>query len=72
MMDDADYAASFKGSAIKRAKLWMLKRNACVVLGNVGTTEDLAVLEAMRTHDHAIIREHAAWAIARIGRHPPP
>ena len=66
MMDAADYAAAFKGSAIKRAKLWMLQRNACVVLGNVGTAEDLAVLDAMRTHDHAIVREHAAWAVAQV------
>ncbi|QJR37906.1 hypothetical protein [Gemmatimonas groenlandica] len=72
MMDAADYAAAFKGSAIKRAKLWMQQRNACVVLGNVGTGDDLAVLEAMREHEHAVVREHAAWAIARIGRHPPP
>ena len=30
MMQPADYAAAFKGSAIKRAKLWMLPSNACV------------------------------------------
>ena len=69
MMDAADYAAAFKGSAIKRAKLWMLKRNACVVLGNVGTSEDLPVLEAMLVHEHEVVREHAAWAVARITRH---
>ena len=66
MMDAADYAAAFKGSAIKRAKLWMLKRNACVVLGTVGTAEDLAVLEAMLAHENAIVREHAAWAQMRL------
>ncbi len=71
MMDAADYAAAFKGSAIKRAKLWMLQRNACVVLGNVGTHEDLGALEAMLLHDHEIVREQAAWAMARIVRHPP-
>ena len=71
MMDAADYAVAFKGSAIKRAKLWMLKRNACVVLGNVGTAEDLAVLEAMLAHEHEVVREQASWAIARLGRHPP-
>ena len=65
MMTPADYAAAFKGSAIKRAKLWMLQRNACVVLGNVGTDQDLAVLEAMLAHENAIVREHTAWAIAR-------
>ena len=66
MMEPADYAAAFKGSAIKRAKRWMLQRNACVVLGNVGTEEDRAVLDAMLSHKHEIVREHAAWAIARI------
>lgn len=68
MMDAAAYAAAFKGSAIKRAKLWMLKRNACVVLGHVGTADDLAVLEAMLAHEHDVVREHAAWAVARIRR----
>ena len=66
MMDAAAYAAAFKGSAIKRAKLWMLQRNACVVLGNVGTAEDLSVLETMSAHEDAIVREHAAWAVARL------
>jgi epoxyqueuosine reductase len=68
MMDAADYAAAFRGSAVKRAKLWMLQRNACVVLGNIGTEEDLAVLEAMLEHEHEVVREHAAWATGRISR----
>ncbi|WP_310571227.1 hypothetical protein [Gemmatimonas sp.] len=71
MMDAADYAAAFRGSAIKRATLWMLQRNACVVLGNIGTHKDLALLEAMLVHEHEVVREHAAWAVARLGRHPP-
>lgn len=66
MMSPADYATAFRGSAIKRAKLWMLQRNACVVLGNIGTDEDLAVLEAMREHEHEIVREHAGWAMSRV------
>ena len=66
MMEPADYAAMFKGSAIKRAKLWMLKRNACVVLGNMGTADDLAVLDAMRLHEHDVVREHARWAVEQI------
>lgn len=79
MMSAADYAAAFRGSAIKRAKLWMLQRNACVVLGNVGTAEDLAVLDAMTEHEHEVVREHAVWATARLrstpalsGPTPPP
>lgn len=33
MMEPTEYAVAFKGSAINRAKSWMLERNACVVLG---------------------------------------
>jgi len=65
-MEPADYAAAFKGSAMKRAKLWMLQRNACLVLGDVGTVDDLAVLEAMQSHEHEVVREHAARAILQI------
>ncbi len=65
MMEPVDDANAFKGSAIKRAKLWMLTRNACVVLGNVGTDDDRPVLEAMCSHEHQIVREHAAWAPAQ-------
>lgn len=67
-MTPTEYAAAFKGSAMKRAKLWMLQRNACVVLGNVGTGEDLPMLHAMLAHEHSIVREHAQWAIDALGR----
>lgn len=39
-MEPDDYAAAFRGSAIKRAKLPMLKRNAEIVLSNLGPTHD--------------------------------
>lgn len=66
MMEATDYQQAFRKSAMKRAKLWMLQRNACIVLGNVGTGEDLPVLEAMLMHEHPLVREHAEWAMARI------
>ena len=65
-MEPSDYAAAFKDSAIKRAKLWMLKRNAAVVLGNVGTREDAPVLEAASQHGEPLVQEHAGWAIRQI------
>jgi len=64
----ADYAAASKGNAVKRANLWMLKRNACVVPGNVGMGEDLAILEAMQSHQHEMVREHAAWGCVVLAR----
>ncbi len=67
-MTPATYATALRGSAMKRAKLWMLKRNACVVLGNIGMREDHVVLGDMLAYEHAIVREHATWALAEIAR----
>ena len=67
MMEPADYAAAFKGSAIKRAKLWMLKRNAAVVLGNVGTAADVAPLVALLADAEPLVRSHVVWSLGSIG-----
>ena len=66
-MTDEDFRHSFSGSAMKRAKLRGLKRNAAVVLGNVGTMDDAPVLEHALGDAEPLVREHAAWALARIG-----
>ena len=66
-MTDEDFRNSFSGSAMKRAKLRGLKRNAAVVLGNVGTMDDAPVLEHALGDAEPLVREHAAWALARIG-----
>ena len=64
-MSQAEFSARFKGSAMKRAKRRGLARNAAVVLGNVGTSDDVPLLEAALTHDELLVREHAAWALTR-------
>jgi len=66
-MAQEEFSASFKGSPMKRAKLRGLKRNAAVVLGNVGTCEDLDVLNHALEDDEPLVREHAAWALGRLG-----
>jgi epoxyqueuosine reductase len=66
-MSQADFSAAFRGSPMKRAKRRGLARNAAVVLGNVGTTGDVPALEAALAHDEPLVREHAAWALARPG-----
>ena len=65
-MDQPAFSAAFKGSPVKRAKRRGLARNAAVVLGNVGTADDVPALEAALAHDEPLVREHAAWALARI------
>ncbi|MCY7379242.1 MAG: tRNA epoxyqueuosine(34) reductase QueG [Gemmatimonadaceae bacterium] len=67
-MTQAEFSAAFKGSPIKRAKLRGLKRNAAVAMGNVGTAEDADVLTRALADPEPRVREHAAWALARIAR----
>jgi len=66
-MSQEEFSAAFKGSPMKRAKLRGLKRNAVVVLGNVGTAEDVDVLTRALNDDEPLVREHAAWALVRLG-----
>lgn len=65
-MSDDDFAVAFKGSPMKRAKLRGLKRNAAVVLGNVGTSEDVPSLVGALSDSEPLVRSHAMWALARI------
>jgi epoxyqueuosine reductase len=62
-MSQPEFSAAFKGSPMKRAKLRGLKRNAAVVLGNVGTSDDVHVLARALDDSEPLVREHAAWAL---------
>lgn len=63
---EEEFRQAFKGSPIKRIKLPRFLRNVCVVLGNVGTAEDLPALHRAATHSDPLVAEHAVWAVARI------
>ena len=65
-MTQEEFSHAFKGSPMKRAKLPGLKRNAAVVLGNVGTVADVPVLEQALDDPEPLVREHAAWALGRL------
>lgn len=60
------FSRAFKGSPIKRAKLRGVKRNAAVVLGNVGSAEDVAVLTRALDDPEPLVREHVASALGRL------
>jgi epoxyqueuosine reductase len=66
-MSQADFSAAFKGPPMKRPELRGLKRNAAVVLGNGGTAEDVDVLTRALNAPEPLVREHAAWALGRLG-----
>ncbi|MGZ8413891.1 MAG: tRNA epoxyqueuosine(34) reductase QueG [Gemmatirosa sp.] len=62
-MTQEEFVVAFRGSPMKRAKLRGLKRNAAVVLGNVGTAEDVPALRQALDDPEPLVREHAAWAL---------
>ena len=71
-LDSAAFNARFRGTAITRAKRRGLLRNACVAAGNWGSDEALPALSRLLEDQEALVREHAAWAIARIQQRPAP
>jgi len=62
----AEFKRRFARSPILRVKRRGLLRNVCVVLGNIGTMDDLPALRRAAEHEEPLVREHAAWAIRRI------
>ena len=66
-LDEAQWRALSEGTPLKRAGRPGLARNAAVVLGNRRDVRALPVLrQAAKGHEDAVVRETAAWAIARI------
>jgi epoxyqueuosine reductase len=66
-IDEEEFRTFFAGSSLRRAKLTGLKRNLCVVLGNLGDENSVPVLNRALNDDEALVRSHAAWALGRIG-----
>ena len=65
-LTEVEFRVLFRNSPIKRIKRTRFVRNVCVALGNVGTEEDLPVLQRL-THDpEPLIAEHASWALQEI------
>ena len=67
-LDDRGFRELFRGSPILRAKRRGFLRNVCVALGNVGNEDDLPALRRALADHEELVREHAAWAVAEIGR----
>src|SRR5207253_5105715 len=63
---EEDFRRRFKGTALYRSKRRGLLRNAAIALGNQGNRAALPALEKALADPEPLIREAAAWAIARI------
>jgi epoxyqueuosine reductase len=67
-MTREEFRARFRQRAVARAKREGLARNAAIALGNSGDAAAIpALAHALRTHDAALVRGHAAWALGRFG-----
>jgi epoxyqueuosine reductase len=61
-----DFRRIFARSPIRRAKYRGWLRNLCVATGNSGDERFVPWLERAAQHSDSIVREHAAWALARL------
>ena len=65
-LDEDAFRARFKKTSLWRNRRAGLLRNAAIVLGNVGDARALPALEKALADGEDVIRDAAAWAIARI------
>jgi epoxyqueuosine reductase len=61
-----EYRAHTQGTPLARLKLPRLKRNAAIVLGNIGGVEDVPALAAAAQESDLVVAEHAEWAIKQV------
>ena len=66
-LDENGFRRRFRGSPITRAKRRGLLRNVAVALGNWGDPAALPALAEALSDPEPLVREHAAWALERIG-----
>ncbi|MFB3905491.1 MAG: tRNA epoxyqueuosine(34) reductase QueG [Acidobacteriota bacterium] len=62
-----DFAERYRRSAIRRARWRGLLRNVAIALGNARDPEAVPALGGLLGHGDALVRRHAAWALAQIG-----
>jgi epoxyqueuosine reductase len=65
-LDASAFRERFRKSPVKRAKRRGLLRNVAVALGNSGDPEKRPLLETLCRDEDPLVREHAAWALARL------
>ena len=65
-LSEEAFRRRFRGTALLRSKRRGLLRNAAIALGNQGDPAALPVLEKASDDTEPLVREAAAWAIAKI------
>jgi epoxyqueuosine reductase len=66
-MSEKGYQREFSDSPLARPRRKGMLRNLCIALGNWGDEEAVDVLARALSDAQPLVREHAAWALGRIG-----
>ena len=64
-LGETEFRNMFRHSPVSRAKYRGFLRNVAIAMGNSASPAFQAPLEKLAVHDDPLIREHAAWALAR-------
>ena len=65
-LDDVNFRARFRGTAMARTKRAGLLRNAAIVLGNRGNQSAVGALTRALDDRDDVVRQAAAWALERL------
>jgi epoxyqueuosine reductase len=65
-LTEAEFKDIFRGTAVNRAKYTGFLRNVAVAMGNSGSPKFRAPLERLAASPHALVAEHAQWALTRL------
>ena len=71
-MSDAELRESIRGTALERAGLRGLRRNAAVVLGNAASRQAVSALRRLSESPDPVVREAADWALSHSALEPTP
>lgn len=69
-LDEDEWRALIRGTAMTRARVPGLLRNLMVVAANSGIRSLRSKLERFLEHSDAAVRSHAAWALQRLSASP--
>lgn len=69
-LSEKEFVDRYHGTVVERVGLIGLRRSALIVAGNSGWTEVKRHIARYQTDDDPIAREHAEWAMRRLGEHP--
>src|SRR3984893_14748456 len=65
-MQPEEFREVFRGSAVKRAKLAGLRRNAVIAMANSANQKFMPTLKKLTEDSDPVVAEHAVWAVATL------